>query len=79
MRTEYHTAKAMRSVLALGLLIALCASADAATVHRSKQRHVIVRPSQGSTLPHAVPGRAYAAPRPPIHHDGNDPSKFGGM
>ena len=73
----------MRSVLALGLLIALCASADAATVHRSKSRHVIVRPSQGLTLRHAVPGRAYAAPRPPIHDYGvpsyNDPSKFGGM
>jgi len=36
-----------RSVLALGLLIALCASADAARVHHSKPRHVIVRPSQG--------------------------------
>jgi hypothetical protein len=37
----------MRSVLALGLLITLCASANAATVHHSKPRHVIVRPSQG--------------------------------
>ena len=37
----------MRSVLALGLLITLCASADAATVHHSKLRHVIVRHSQG--------------------------------
>jgi hypothetical protein len=36
----------MRAVLALGLLITLCASADAARVHRSKPRHVIVRPSQ---------------------------------
>jgi hypothetical protein len=55
----------MRSVLALGLLIALCASANAATVHRSKARtvhlrtrqHVFVRPSQGVTAPRfAVPG-----------------------
>ena len=37
----------MRFVLALGLLITLCASADAARVHHSKPRHVIVRPSQG--------------------------------
>ena len=73
----------MRSVLSLGLLIALCASADAATAHHSKPRHLIVRPSQGLTLRHAVPGRAYAAPRPPIRYDEmpkfNDPSKFGGM
>jgi hypothetical protein len=49
----------MRSVLALGLLITLCASANAATVHHSKPRHVIVRPSQGVTAPgarFAVPG-----------------------
>ena len=66
----------MRSFLALGPLITLCASASAATMHHS--RHVIVRPSQG----HAVLGSAYAAPRPPIHYDDNpgydDPSKFGG-
>jgi hypothetical protein len=59
-------ANAMRSVLALGLLITLCASADAATVHRAEpptvqlrtRQHVIVRPSQGVTAParFAVPG-----------------------
>ena len=55
----------MRSVLALGLLIALCASANAAERgHHSKSRHVIVRPSQGVTssfgmIPgYAVPGGA---------------------
>jgi hypothetical protein len=37
----------MRSVLSLGLLVTLCAPADAATVHHAKPRHVIVRPSQG--------------------------------
>jgi hypothetical protein len=36
----------MSSVLALGLLIALCASANAAKVHHAKPRHVIARPSQ---------------------------------
>jgi hypothetical protein len=56
----------MRSAFALGLLITVCASADAATVHRSKpptvhlrtRQHVIVRPSQGVTAParFAVPG-----------------------
>jgi hypothetical protein len=69
-------ANAMRSFLALGLLITLYASASAATMRHS--RHVILRASQG----HAVLGSAYAAPRPPIHYDDNpgydDPSKFGG-
>src|SRR5258706_6526434 len=55
-----------------------CASASAATVHHSEPRHVIVRPSQG----YAVPGWAYAAPRPPVHYGDtpsyDDPSKFGG-
>jgi hypothetical protein len=62
----------MRSFLALGLLITLCASASAATVHHSRH-YVIVRPSQSW---------AYAASRPPAHYDDtpsyDDPSKFGG-
>ena len=62
----------MRSFLALGLLITLCASASAATVHHSRH-HVIGGPS---------PDWAYAAPRPPVHYDDtpsyNDPSKYGG-
>jgi len=51
-------ANAMRSVLTLGFLIALCASANAATVHHSKPRHVIVRPSQSVAAPtrFAIPG-----------------------
>ena len=36
----------IRSVLALGLLIAVATSANAAKVHHSKPRNVIVRPSQ---------------------------------
>ena len=67
----------MRSFLALGLLITLCAPASAAWEQHSRH-HVIVRHSQG----YAVPGWAYAAPRPPLHYDDtpsyNDPSKFGG-
>jgi hypothetical protein len=39
----------MRSVLALGLLITLCASANAATVHRPKrpEGHLRPRPDGG--------------------------------
>jgi hypothetical protein len=49
---------AMRSVLVLGLLITLCASANAATVHRSKPPEGHLRPGQGVTVPkgYAVPG-----------------------
>jgi hypothetical protein len=72
----------MRSVLALALLMTLCASANAATVHHAKPRHIIVRPSEGLILRHAIPGYAYAPARPPVHYDDtpnyNDPSKFGG-
>jgi hypothetical protein len=56
----------MRSVFTIGLFITLCASANAATLHRAKpptlrlltRQHVIVRPSQGVTAPgrFAVPG-----------------------
>jgi hypothetical protein len=48
----------MRSVLALGLLITLCASANAATVHRSKPPEGHLRPDQRVTVPkgYAVPG-----------------------
>jgi hypothetical protein len=40
----------MRAVLAMGLLIALCAIAEAAPAQRAHQ-HVIVRPNQGSVPP----------------------------
>ena len=54
MSTEWS--KQMRSVLAFGLLITLCASANAATVRRSKPGHL--RPAQRVTVPqgYAVPG-----------------------
>jgi hypothetical protein len=61
----------MRSVLALSLLIVLCASADAAArVHHATPRHVMVRPSEP------------VDPRfPPVLEDQtpryDDPSKFG--
>ncbi len=72
----------MRSFLALGLLIALCAPAGAATAHHAKPRHVVVHHSRGLSFGYADPGRAYAAPRPPAYYNDvpsyNDPSKFGG-
>jgi hypothetical protein len=48
----------MRSFLALGLLITLCASASAATVHRSRPPAGHLRPVQPVTAPKgfAVPG-----------------------
>jgi hypothetical protein len=48
----------MRSVLALGVFITLCASADAATALRSKPPERHLRPHQGVTAPagYAVPG-----------------------
>jgi hypothetical protein len=68
--------------LALSLLMILCGSASAVTLHHTIPRHhVIVRPSQGFPG-YAVPGWAYAAPPPTVHYDDtpsyNDPSKFGG-
>jgi hypothetical protein len=81
----------MRVVLALGLLLALCGSADAARAHHAKSRHVI---REGRAFPwgsavrgwsHAPLGsplyRSYAAPRPDPYDDTpsyDDPSKFGG-
>jgi len=61
----------MRSVLALSLLLILCGSADAATVHHSHTYHHV-----------AAPSWVYASPRPQVHYDDtpsyDDPSKFGG-
>src|SRR3954452_6989263 len=61
----------MRSVLALCLLVALCASAAAAKLHHGKPRNVIARPSQNEN-----------ARFPPVLRDQtpryDDPSKFGG-
>ena len=70
---------AMRSVLALSLLIALCAPANAARVHHAKPRYVIVRPVQ-----HVIvrPVQSPDPRDPPVLQDQtpsyDDPSKFGG-
>jgi hypothetical protein len=64
----------MRSLLALGLLIALCGSTNAATVHHPS-KHVSVRHSH-------VFRHSFGFVVPPVHYDDtpsyNDPSKFGG-
>ena len=53
----------MRSILALSLLITLCGSVNAATVHH--RRHVL---SQGMIASDPASGFAYAPPGPPIHY-----------
>ena len=55
---------AMRSVLVLGLLAILCASADAATVHHSRARRVFVAPRQDLTAPEqrVTPSASFAVP-----------------
>ena len=78
----------MRSVLALGLLIALCTSANAAAGrHHAKSQHVIVRSSPAVIPSYATPGgaRVYRDDSVPgglrTDHDDppayDDPSKFG--
>jgi hypothetical protein len=72
----------MRSVLALGLLAALCASANAAAAHHGKRvhypRHVTVRSGQGVDPSYQRPDPRF----PPVIEDQtpsyDDPSKFGG-
>jgi hypothetical protein len=68
----------MRSILALGLLIILCASANAATVHRFRARHhVTIQPSRGMCVPpvcYKFPGYP---PSPPDAIRTHDPSTFG--
>jgi len=61
----------MRAIIALGVLIALCTSADAARVHHAKPLQAVVRSSPP------------VDPRfPPVLQDQtpsyNDPSKYGG-
>jgi hypothetical protein len=67
----------MRSLLAVGLLMTLCASASAATVHHPRH-HVIAR----QALDYAVLRRAYLTVGPAVRYNDtpsyNDPSRFGG-
>jgi hypothetical protein len=79
----------MRAGLALCLLLALCASANAAaTGHHTKSRHVVVGASQAVIPSYAAPGgvRIYRDDSVPgsLRTDRDDPppyddpSKFGG-
>jgi hypothetical protein len=82
-------ANAMRSMLVFGLLMIFCASADAATAHHYRTRHVIMRPGVASSFA-AVPGNQGTAvppgwykfpgypPIPPEANRNLDPSTFGG-
>ena len=68
----------MRSLLAVGLLMTLCASASAATVHHPRH-HVIAR----QALDHyAVLRRVYLMVGPAVRYNDtpsyDDPSRFGG-
>jgi hypothetical protein len=71
----------MRSVLALWLLIALCASANAAARgHHAKSRDVIVRPSHAVIPSYAAPGgvRIYRDDSVPggLRTDQDDPPAY---
>lgn len=58
----------MRSILALSLLITLCGSANAATVHHAHRGHAVVRSNQGAIASDPASGFAYAPSGPPIHY-----------
>jgi len=62
----------MRSVLVLGLLIALSTSADAATMHRSKTWHHL-SPNVASSFKFA-PGRGYERPAPSVPNEVSPPA-----
>jgi hypothetical protein len=69
----------MRSALALSLLIILCASANAATVHRfSTRHHITIQPSQGTCVPPACYKFPGYPPLPPEAIRTHDASTFGG-
>ena len=65
--------KAMRSILALSLLITLCGSASAATMHHAHRSHAIVRPNQAVIASDPASGFAYAPPGPAPYNDYNEP------
>jgi len=75
-RNVFIGANAMRSFLALGLLITLCASANAATVRDSRTNRLVFIPRSVALSFAAVPAR------PPIYYNDtpryDDPSRFGG-
>jgi hypothetical protein len=72
------TEHAMRSIIALGLLVALYTSAGAATVHHFRTRHhITIQPSQGTCVPPACYKFPGYPPLPPEAIRTHDPSTFG--
>jgi hypothetical protein len=73
--------RSILAILALGLSMTLCASANAATPHHRTRHHVVIPAGVASSYA-AVPGWTYAPPPPAVHYDDtpsyNDPSKYGG-
>ena len=71
----------MRIVLGLGLLLSLCAFADAATVHRARAPHVL-HPGEIVKPRFDRPRQSPNPNDPPVLMDQtpsyNDPSRFGG-
>jgi hypothetical protein len=58
----------MRSILALSLLVTLCGSANAATVHHLHRRHAIVHPNQGWLSSDPASAFGYEPPGPPVQY-----------
>jgi hypothetical protein len=72
----------MRSALVRGLLVALSASAGAATLRHLGMKHrLFISPDVASSFA-AMPDWDHERSPPSVHYDGtpgyNDPSKFGG-
>jgi hypothetical protein len=72
----------MRIVLAVALLLSLCALADAARQQHATARHVIVHSGQGAEPRFNRPRQSPNPNDPPVLMDQtpsyDDPSKFGG-
>jgi hypothetical protein len=70
-------ANTMRSVLIVSLLMTLCTSANAATLHHNGARHHVIIPRGVASSFAAVPGSAFAPPPPAVQYDDtpsyNDP------
>jgi hypothetical protein len=58
----------MRYILALGVLVALCGSVNAATASHAHRRHAVVRPNQSLILSDPAAGFAYAPRGPAIQY-----------
>jgi hypothetical protein len=61
-RAQWLGANEMRSLLILGLLMTVFASANAATMHHHRTLHHVIRPGEAA----AVPSFAFAPPPPLI-------------